>query len=94
MFHWAVRKNDKIVSTLSSVIEKDIVSFWNGATLPEARHQGLMTALACFALQDAISKKCRIGASYLLPERSAFSICNKLGGQTKWRFSAFLSPAL
>ncbi|MBU6446809.1 MAG: hypothetical protein KGQ49_05370, partial [Verrucomicrobia bacterium] len=43
--NWVVRKKGKIVSTLSTMIDGDLVSFWNGATLPEERRHGLSTAL-------------------------------------------------
>lgn len=69
------------------------MSFWNGASLPEIRRQGLSTALRYFALRDAISKGCCFGASYLMSDGLAFGICSKLGYQTKWRFNAFLAPA-
>ena len=92
MFHWVARKKGKAVSAVSTLIEGNVVSFWNGASLPEVRRQGLSTALRCLALRDATSKGCRIGASYLTSEGLAFGICSKLGYQTKWSFNAFLSP--
>ena len=92
MCHWVVKKEGKVVSALSTLIEGDMVSFWNGATLPEMRHQGLSSALRRFALRDAVSRGCRRGASYLMSEGLAFGICSKLGYQTKWRLNVFLSP--
>jgi predicted GNAT family acetyltransferase len=66
MFHWIARKEGKVVAAVSTLIQGQMVSFWNGATHPEYRKQGLSTALRCLALQDAISKGCRLGASYLM----------------------------
>lgn len=68
MFHWLARKEGKAVSALSTLIEGNVVSFWNGASLPEIRRQGLSTALRRLALQDAVSKGCQIGTSYLMSE--------------------------
>lgn len=93
MCHWLARKEGKVVSALSTLIEGNVVSFWNGASLPEIRRQGLSTALRCLALKEAISKGCRFGASYLMSEGLAFGICSKLGFQLKWRFNVFLSPS-
>lgn len=92
MFHWILRKEGTVISALSTLIEEDIVSFWNGATLFDFRRQGFSTALRRFALQDAILKGCRLGASYLMAEGLALGICQKLGYQTQWRFNVFLSP--
>lgn len=94
MYHWVARKQGKVVSAVSTLIENEMVSFWNGASLPELRRQGLSTALRQFALRDAISKGCTIGASYLMSEGMALGICTKLGYQTKWRFNVFLSPQM
>jgi hypothetical protein len=93
MFHWLARKEGRAVSALSTLIEGELVSFWNGATLPEIRRQGFSTALRYLALREAISKGCRMGSSYLMSEGLAFGICSKLGYQTKWRFNVFLSPS-
>jgi hypothetical protein len=92
MFHWGFRKEGKIVSALSTFIEGNMVSFWNGASVPEVRKQGCSTALRRLALQHAVARGCRVGASYLMAEGLAFGICSKLGYQTKWRFNAFLAP--
>lgn len=92
MFHWITRKDGRVVSTLTTLIEGDVVSFWNSATLPEYRRQGLSTALLCLALNDAISKGCRIGISYIMAEGLAYGICKKLGYQTEWQFQAFIAP--
>lgn len=92
MFHWIARKQGRVVSAVSTFVEGDVVSFWNEATLPQMRRQGLSTALCSLALNDAISKGCRIGASYLMADGMALGICTKLGYQTKWRFNVFLSP--
>ncbi len=92
MFHWLARKEGKAVSAVSTLIEGNVVSFWNGASLSEVRRQGLSLALRRLALKDATSKGCRIGVSYLMSEGLAFGICTKLGYQTKWRFNVFLSP--
>jgi hypothetical protein len=93
MFHWIARKQGKIVSALTTFIEGDMVSFWNGASLPEVRCQGVSTALRRFALQAAVSRGCRIGASYLMSEGMALGICSKLGYEPKWRFNVFFSPS-
>ena len=92
MLHWIGRKGGKAVSVVSTLIQGELVSFWNGASLPEVRCQGINTALRKLALKTAIAKGCRIGASYLNPERMAFGICSKLGYQTKWQYHAFASP--
>lgn len=92
MYHWVARRDGKVVSTLSTYIDKDIVSFWNGASRLECRRQGISTALRHFALRDAMSKGCRIGTSYLMSEGLAFGICSGLGYQTMWRFNVFVAP--
>lgn len=92
MFHWIARKHGKVVSALSILIDGNVVSFWNGASLPEIRRQGLSTALRHLALKEAALKGCRIGISYLMSDGMALGICSKFGFQPKWRFNAFLSP--
>jgi hypothetical protein len=92
MFHWLARKQGKVVAILSTLIEGEIVSFWNGASLPEVRRQGLSTALRHLALRDAMTQGCRLGISYLMTEGMALGICNKLGYQTKWKFNVFVAP--
>ncbi|HSX11098.1 MAG TPA: GNAT family N-acetyltransferase [Chlamydiales bacterium] len=94
MVHWVVRKEGKVVSTLSTQIHGDLVSFWNGATLSEERRKGLSTALRQLALQDASARGCTLGASYLMSEGLAFGICSKLGFETKWQIKVFLSPPI
>jgi len=91
-YHWIARKEGKVVSAVSTMIQDGIVSFWNGASIPELRKQGLSTALRRFSLQHAIQKGARLGSSYLMSEGLAFGICSKLGYKTKWRFHAFVSP--
>ncbi len=91
-YHWLARKEGRPVSALTTLIEGDVVSFWNGASLAEIRRQGVSTALRHLALKDAISKGCHFGASYLMSEGLAYGICTKLGYQTKWRFRVFISP--
>ncbi len=92
-YHWVARKQGKVVSALSTMIRDGIVSFWNGASSPELRKQGLSTALRRYSLQHAIARGARFGSSYLMAEGLAFGICSKLGYKTKWRFHAFVSPA-
>lgn len=92
MFHWLARKEGEAVSAISTFIEGPIVSFWNGASLPAVRRRGFSTAIRRIALQDAVSRGCRFGTSYLMSEGLALGICNQLGYETKWRFNAFLSP--
>jgi GNAT superfamily N-acetyltransferase len=90
MFHWVARKEGKVVSALSTMIDGNTVSFWNGATLPDMRKQGLSSAIRRLALQHAVARGCRIGTSYLMSEGLAYGICRKLGYETKWRFNVFL----
>lgn len=92
MFHWLARKQGKAVSAISTVVSGDVVSFWNGATLPEVRRLGLSTALRCFALKDALSRGCYYGASFLSSEGMAYGICKKLGYETKWTYHIYVAP--
>lgn len=92
MSHWIARKESKVVATVSTLIQNEIVSFWNGATIPEFRRKGLSTALRCLALKDSTAKGCQTGASYLMAEGLALGICKKLGYKAKWRFHAFIAP--
>jgi len=89
LFHWAAKKDGKVVSCLTTLIDGGVVSFWNGATLPEYRRQGLSTALRKLALNHAITKGCHTGASFLMAEALALGICKNLGFQTKWRFEVY-----
>lgn len=91
-FNWLARKDGKVVSALTTIIDGEHVSFWNGATLPNLRKTGLSTALRCMALRHAYAQGCRMGSSYLMAEGLAYGICSKLGYQTRWRFNALLSP--
>lgn len=92
-YHWVVRKQGEVVSAVSTMIQNGVVSFWNGASSPELRKQGLSTALRRFSLQHAKIKGAVYGSSYPMSEGLAFGICSKLGYQTKWRFHAFASPS-
>jgi GNAT superfamily N-acetyltransferase len=92
MYHWIARKGTQVVAALSTLVDGTLVSFWNGATLPEERKKGLSTALRHLALKHAIACGCTYGASYLMSDGMALGICSKLGFQTQWRFEAFLSP--
>ncbi len=92
-YHWIARKQGQVVSAVSTMIQDGIVSFWNGASLPELRKQGLSTALRRFSLQHAMANGARYGSSYLMSEGLAFGICTKLGYKTKWRFHAFVPPS-
>lgn len=89
MFHWLARKEGQAVSALTTILEGGVVSFWNGASLPEVRKLGLSTALRCLGLQDAIQRGCRIGVSYLTSEGLARGICSKFGYEPKWLFHAY-----
>ena len=91
-YHWVARKEGKVVSAVSTMIQDGVVSFWNGASLSELRKQGLSTALRRFSLQHAQANGALFGSSYLMSEGLAFGICSKLGYKTKWRFHAFVSP--
>lgn len=92
MSHWIARKEGAVVSAVSTLIKDELVSFWNGATIPELRRNGLSTALRCLALQDDTSKGCQFGASYLMSEGLALGICKKLGYRSEWRFHCFVAP--
>jgi hypothetical protein len=92
MSHWIARKGVKVVSAVSTLIKDELVSFWNGATVPELRRNGLSSALRGLALKDAQSKGCQTGASYLMSEGLALGICKKLGYKSKWHFHCFVSP--
>lgn len=92
LFHWAAKADGKVVSCLTTLLDGGVVSFWNGATEPEHRRQGLSTALRMLALNHAIARGCHTGTSYLMAEGLALGICNKLGYKTKWRFQTFKGP--
>lgn len=91
-FHWVAKKDGKIVSALTTIIDGDVVSFWNGATHPDHRRCGYSTELRKFALKDAVTTGCTYGASYLMPDGMALGICQKLGYEPKWRFHVYMSP--
>lgn len=93
MFHWMARKEGKPVAAVTTLIKDQMVSFWNGATLPELRRQGLSTTLRCIALENARKKGCRLGSSYLMSEALAFGVCSRLGYTSKWRFNVFVAPS-
>ena len=92
MIHFLIRNEDKPVAAVSIYIEGDLATFWNGATLPEYRRQGLSTAIRTIALNEAISRGCKKGGSYLMAGGMALGICKKFGYDTKWRFDYFVSP--
>ncbi len=92
MFHWMARKEGVAVSAISTCVDGPIVSFWNGASAPQFRRQGFSTAIRRTALKDAVSRGCRFGASYLMPNSPAMGICTKLGYEPKWQFHGFLAP--
>ncbi len=90
LFHFAAKKDGKVISTLTTLIDEQVVSFWNGATEEPFRRQGISTALRKLALNHAISKGCHTGTSYLMAEALALGICKGLGYQPKWRFEVYL----
>lgn len=90
MTHWLARKNGEAVSTISIFQERDVATFWNGATKPELRKQGISTALRTLALNDAIAKEAKLGGSYLMAAGMAYNICRSFGFETKWKFDYFL----
>jgi hypothetical protein len=89
MAHWCIRRDKEIVSGVSTLIQGDMVSFWNGATAVPLRRSGLSTALRKAALAAAIDKGCSVGASYLMSEGLALGICRKLGYEPRWRFNVY-----
>ncbi len=91
--NFVVKKEGKVVSCLSTLTDGNFISFWNGATLPEYRKQGLSTALRRYVLHNR-PKNCTQGASYLMAEGMALGICEKLGYTTKWQFHAYVLTAL
>lgn len=91
LYHWIARKEGRAISAVSTLIEGDLVSFWNGATLPECRRNGVSSALRRLALSNAVANGARLGMSYLMSEGMALGICKKFGYQPKWRFNVFLS---
>lgn len=92
-FHWVAKKDEKVVSAITTLIKDNIVSFWNGASDPSIRRQGINTALRCLALKHAISNGCKFGTSYLMSDGLALGICKKLGYQIKWRLQVFMAPS-
>jgi len=91
--HWIAKKQGKVLSVLTTFIENELVSFWNGATDMVYRRMGLSTMLRKMALQDALLQGCKMGCSYLMAEAMALGICNKLGFETQWRFKAYVGPS-
>lgn len=89
LFHWAAKKEGRVISCLSTLVDGGVVSFWNGATYEQYRRRGLSTALRKLALNHAISNGCHTGASYLMAEALALGICKGLGYQPKWRFEVY-----
>ncbi len=90
LFHWAAKKDGKVIATLTTLIDGQVVSFWNGATEEQYRRRGISTALRKLALNHAIAKGCRTGTSYLMAEALALGICKGLGYEPKWRFEVYL----
>lgn len=94
LYHWVAKKGNEVIATISSLIEGEMVSLWNGATVSAFRRQGISTALVQMAIEHAIAKGCTIGMSYLMAECLALGISRQLGAQVRWRFHAFCSPAI
>lgn len=90
MQHWLIRIDGIAVSAVSTFISREIVSFWNGATLPQLRRQGISTAIRSIALKNAVDSGCRVGISYLMADALAYGICKKLGYETHWHYRALL----
>ena len=90
LFTWAAKKDGKVVSCLTTLIDGGLVSFWNGATQEQYRRQGLSTNLRKTALNHAVTKGCHTGSSYLMAEAMALGICKSLGYQSKWQFEVYL----
>lgn len=92
MHHFIALKETQPVAAVSILLDSEMASFWNGATLPEFRRYGLSTELRKLALLQALQKGSRLGASYLMKEGMALGICSRLGYETKWRFDVFIAP--
>lgn len=92
MSHWFVRHHGKMVAAVSTLLQNDIVSFWNGATEAGHRRKGLSTAIRYNALNAARARGCTIGASYLMSDGMALGICTKFGFKPQWRFHVYVAP--
>lgn len=90
--HWVVKKDDSVVSTISTMIKDKVVSFWNAATLPEHRNRGLSKALTRIALKNAVERGCSIGITYLSDEQQARGIVDGLGGRHAYSFDTYYGP--
>lgn len=87
--HWVAKKDDIVVSAISTMIKDNVVSFWNGATLPEHRNRGLSKALTHTALRNAAERGCLIGITYLSAEQQALGIVKGLGGRHIYSFNTY-----
>lgn len=86
--NYVLRKNGVVVSTITTVTDGTMISFWNGATQKDERRQGFSYALRAYALNQRPAHA-TVGASYLMAEGMAFGICQKLGYKPTWQFHAF-----
>lgn len=93
LYNWVLKKGGRVISALSTFVDGPIVSVWNVATDPVFRRQGYCHELWKHALNQAISKSCRTSMTYLTSHGMAFSICKRLGYETKWHFHAYLCSA-
>ena len=90
--HYQLRKEGKVVSVLSTYRNNGMVSFWNGATLPEMRRRGFNTALRKWALNEAMKEGCTTGSSFIQSDAMSYGINTRLGYKTGWKFQVLFSP--
>ncbi|MBS0619961.1 MAG: GNAT family N-acetyltransferase [Verrucomicrobia bacterium] len=87
---YLAKKEGRTVSALSTLVDRNIISLWGAATLPEMRRMGLSIALTDIAVRDAAAKGHRIGAAYLTADAMALGNLSRLGASTKWQFDVFV----
>jgi hypothetical protein len=75
--HYAMLKDNMILSTLSLLDEGDLVGFYNGSTDGQYRSQGLFTQLVNFAMNTILSNQKVIPvATQLMPDALAKGVAN------------------
>lgn len=92
MAHWAIKKDQAIVSVASTFSQDQAVSFWNVATVKSHRKQGLSSTLCQYAIDQAFQEGAKLAMTYLMPSAMALSVFTRAGLVPEWRFELFASP--
>lgn len=77
--HYLAQLHDNPVGAISLYCSKQVCGFWNGGVIPEARRQGVATALGVACMNEAFKLGFSTAVAVLMAGKMAEKLCLKLG---------------